>query len=46
MLKLEDSAKGEKSFGLMIYEPPYTRPVRTVVWEAHSDYFSRSRLLD
>jgi len=29
MPKLEDSAKGEKSFGPMIYEPPYTRPVRT-----------------
>jgi hypothetical protein len=26
MSKLEDSAKGEKSFGLMIYESPYTRP--------------------
>ena len=23
MSKLEDSAKGEKSFGMMIYEPPY-----------------------
>ena len=27
-------------------EPPYTRPVRTVVWEAHSVSFWRSRLLD
>jgi hypothetical protein len=26
MSKLEASAKGEKSFGVMIYEPPYTRP--------------------
>jgi len=24
MPKLEDSVKGEKSFGVMIYEPPYT----------------------
>jgi hypothetical protein len=24
MLKVEDSVKGEKSFGVMIYEPPYT----------------------
>lgn len=38
MSNIEDSAKGEKSFGVMIYEPPYTcptpsfrraRPVRT-----------------
>jgi len=28
-------------------EPPYTRPVRTVVWEAYSvSYRWRSRLLD
>jgi hypothetical protein len=26
MPKLEDSAKGAKSFGVMIYEPPYTGP--------------------
>ena len=26
MPKLEDSAKGEKSFGVMIYEPPYMYP--------------------
>jgi len=24
MPKLEDSVKGEKPFGVMIYEPPYT----------------------
>jgi len=30
MLKLEDSTKGEKSLVVMVYEPPYTRPVRTV----------------
>jgi hypothetical protein len=40
MPKLEDSAKGEKSFGLMNCEPPYTRPVlwcesRTVGFNAH-----------
>jgi len=27
MLKLGDSIKGEKSFGVMNYEPPNTRPV-------------------
>ena len=31
MSKLEDSAKGEKSFGMMIYEPPYTRPAWPVL---------------
>jgi hypothetical protein len=31
MPKLEDSAKGEKSFGVMIYEPPYTRPAWPVL---------------
>ena len=31
MLKLEDSIKGEKSFGVMIYEPPYTRPAWPVL---------------
>jgi hypothetical protein len=34
MPKLEDSAKGEKSFGVMIYEPPYTRPVWFILSEA------------
>ena len=31
LLKLEDSSKGGKSFIVMNYEPPYTRPVRRVV---------------
>jgi hypothetical protein len=31
MLKLGDSIKGEKSFGVMNYEPPYTRPAWPVL---------------
>ena len=31
MLKLEDSFKGEKSLGVMEYDPLYTKPLRTVV---------------
>jgi len=46
MLKLGDSIKGEKSFGVMNYEPPYTRPVCTVVWGVHSVIWWRSHPLD
>ena len=31
MLKLEDSFKGEKSLGVMDYEPPCTRPAWPVL---------------
>ena len=41
-----DSSKGAKSFWLMICEPPYTRPVRTVVWEALPVSFWQGSLLD
>ena len=33
MLKLEDSFKGEKSLGVMDYEPPYTRPAWFILRE-------------
>jgi len=36
----------QRAIQMVIYEPPYTRPTRTVVWEAHSVSFWRSRLLD
>jgi hypothetical protein len=43
--------KGRRYFGvksemLILGEPPYTRPVRTVVGEAHRGLIAHGRLLD
>ena len=46
MSKLEDSAKGEKSLGAIIYEPPYKRPSLALVCGVLSVILWRSYPLD
>jgi len=36
----------KRAVEVMVGEPPYTRSVRTVVWEAHRELIAHGRLLD